>query len=230
MCNLYSLTKGQQAIREFARAMSDTHGQSAALSGHLSGLRGPDRAQSAGRPRTRHGALGHAVACLRAEGQEVRSGRHQCPQCEVAALAPMARRRTSRVVPFTSFSENEALPDGTQPPVWFALRRDPAARFLRRHLDQLDVGPESEGRRDEQRHLRISDDRAERGRGADPSESHARHSDDAGRDRPLDDRACGGGAEAAAAASRRCPHDRRKGRKRRTREALRPDRHARARC
>jgi putative SOS response-associated peptidase YedK len=25
------------------------------------------------------------------------------------------------VVPFTSFSENEALPDGTHPPVWFAL-------------------------------------------------------------------------------------------------------------
>jgi putative SOS response-associated peptidase YedK len=25
------------------------------------------------------------------------------------------------VVPFTSFSENEALPDGSYPPVWFAL-------------------------------------------------------------------------------------------------------------
>ena len=25
------------------------------------------------------------------------------------------------VVPFTSFSENEHLPDGTRPPVWFAL-------------------------------------------------------------------------------------------------------------
>ncbi|MFN0191853.1 MAG: transposase [Aestuariivirga sp.] len=25
------------------------------------------------------------------------------------------------VVPFTSFSENEALPDGTKPPVWFAF-------------------------------------------------------------------------------------------------------------
>ena len=25
------------------------------------------------------------------------------------------------VVPFTSFSENEALPDGTRPPIWFAL-------------------------------------------------------------------------------------------------------------
>jgi putative SOS response-associated peptidase YedK len=25
------------------------------------------------------------------------------------------------VVPFTSFSENEALPDGTRPPVWFAF-------------------------------------------------------------------------------------------------------------
>jgi putative SOS response-associated peptidase YedK len=25
------------------------------------------------------------------------------------------------IVPFTSFSENEHLPDGTRPPVWFSL-------------------------------------------------------------------------------------------------------------
>ena len=28
------------------------------------------------------------------------------------------------VVPFTSFSENEVLPDGSRPPVWFALGED----------------------------------------------------------------------------------------------------------
>jgi putative SOS response-associated peptidase YedK len=34
------------------------------------------------------------------------------------------------VVPFTSFSENEALADGTRPPVWFALGDDrPLAVF-----------------------------------------------------------------------------------------------------
>lgn len=34
------------------------------------------------------------------------------------------------VVPFTSFSENETLPDGRKPPVWFALGEDrPLAVF-----------------------------------------------------------------------------------------------------
>ena len=28
------------------------------------------------------------------------------------------------VVPFTSFSENETLPDGRKPPIWFALGED----------------------------------------------------------------------------------------------------------
>jgi putative SOS response-associated peptidase YedK len=48
----------------------------------------------------------------------MRSRRHQCSQREVAALAPLARRC---VAPFTSFCENEALPDGARPPVWFAF-------------------------------------------------------------------------------------------------------------
>lgn len=34
------------------------------------------------------------------------------------------------MVPFTSFSENEALPDGRKPPIWFALGEDrPLACF-----------------------------------------------------------------------------------------------------
>jgi putative SOS response-associated peptidase YedK len=34
------------------------------------------------------------------------------------------------LVPFTSFSENEALPDGRKPPIWFALAEDrPLACF-----------------------------------------------------------------------------------------------------
>ena len=36
------------------------------------------------------------------------------------------------LVPFTSFSENEVLPDGRRPPVWFALGEDrPMACFAR---------------------------------------------------------------------------------------------------
>ena len=33
-------------------------------------------------------------------------------------------------MPFTSFSENEVLPDGRRPPVWFALRPDRPLAFF----------------------------------------------------------------------------------------------------
>jgi putative SOS response-associated peptidase YedK len=33
-------------------------------------------------------------------------------------------------VPFTSFSENEALPDGSKPPVWFALDKTRTLAFF----------------------------------------------------------------------------------------------------
>ena len=34
------------------------------------------------------------------------------------------------VVPFTSFSENEVLPDGSHPPVWFALSEERPLAFF----------------------------------------------------------------------------------------------------
>ena len=52
-------------------------------------------------------------------------------------------------------------------------RRHPAPRLLRRHLDQLDVGPEGQGGRDDQRRLRVPHDRAERRGRRHPPESDA---------------------------------------------------------
>ena len=34
------------------------------------------------------------------------------------------------LVPFTSFSENESFPDGTKPPIWFALSNDRPLAFF----------------------------------------------------------------------------------------------------
>ena len=58
---------------------------------------------------------------LRPKGSQLRPGRHQRPQRRLAPLAAMAWRRSRCVVPFTCFAENEVLPDGSRPPVWFAL-------------------------------------------------------------------------------------------------------------
>lgn len=73
--------------------MLDRTGNMPSLPGIFPRLSGADRAESAWRPRAHHGALGHAVAGLRAQGPEFRPRRHQRAQHQVAALAPLARRR-----------------------------------------------------------------------------------------------------------------------------------------
>ena len=66
------------------------------------------------------------------------------------------------MVPFTSFSENEVLPDGSRPPVWFALDDSRPLAFFAGHLDgRVDVGAEGQGGRDDERPLCVPHDRAE---------------------------------------------------------------------
>ena len=88
-------------------------------------------------------------------------------------------------------------------------RREPSPRLLRRHLDQLDVGPEGQGRRDHERPLRVPHHGAERRGRRRPSQGDAGDPDDAGRSRDVDDRASGRGSEAAAATAGRLAPDRR---------------------
>ncbi len=81
MCNLYSHTKGPQAIRDLARAMRDTTGNLPPLPSifpdYLAPIvrNAPDDVRELTMARW---------ACRRREGQEVRSGRHERPQCRLA--------------------------------------------------------------------------------------------------------------------------------------------------
>jgi putative SOS response-associated peptidase YedK len=121
MCNLYSLTKGQQAIRELARAMTDRTGNLPPLPGIFPDYAAPMvRNQPAGRELTmaRWGMPSPAFAL---------KGRNSDPGVTNVrnAKSPHWRRwlgiENRCVVPFTSFAEHEALPNGSRPPVWFAF-------------------------------------------------------------------------------------------------------------
>src|SRR6266446_5904829 len=111
MCNLYYVTKGQQAIRELAGAMRDRTGNLPLMPGIYPDYRAP-------------------VVRNQPEGRELTMARWGMPS-PLASLnsrnvkSPHWRRWLGTehrcVVPFTSFSENEALPDGRKPPVWFAF-------------------------------------------------------------------------------------------------------------
>jgi putative SOS response-associated peptidase YedK len=122
MCNLYSVTKGPQAIREAARAMRDTTGNLEPLPGVF-----PDYSA----PIVRNAPDGARELMMARWGMPspafALKGRNSDPGVTNVrnVASPHWRRWLSLesrcVVPFTSFSENEALPDGSRPPVWFAL-------------------------------------------------------------------------------------------------------------
>lgn len=121
MCNLYSMTKGQQAISDLTRAMRDKTGNLPPLPGIFPDYAAPIvRNHPDGRELTmaRWGMPSPAFAL---------KGRNSDPGVTNVrnTASPHWRRWLSVehrcVVPFTSFSETERLPDGSRPPIWFAV-------------------------------------------------------------------------------------------------------------
>src|ERR1700692_489988 len=121
MCNLYSLTKGQQAIRQLARAMRDRTGNLPSLPGIFPDYHAPIvRNQPEGRELTmaRWGMPSPKSAL---KGRNADSGVTNIRNVKSPHWRRWLGAEHRCVVPFTSFSENEALPDGSKPPVWFAF-------------------------------------------------------------------------------------------------------------
>ena len=145
------------------------NGQHAAPARNLSRLLGANGPQSARRERVDHGQVGDALARLCIAGQEVRSGHHQRPQCQIPALATLARHREPVPVPFTNFSENEHLPDGTRPPVWFALDETRSLAFFAGIWTRWTWVRKVKEGETTKRPLRVSDDRCKPGGRRDPS-------------------------------------------------------------
>jgi putative SOS response-associated peptidase YedK len=130
MCNLYSYTKGQAAIRELANAMHD-------LTGNMPNLPGVFPDYSA--PVVRNALEGRELVMARwgmPSPAFVLKGRNCDPGVTNVrnVSSPHWRRwlglECRCLVPFTSFSENEVLPDGRRPPVWFALDESRPVAFF----------------------------------------------------------------------------------------------------
>lgn len=121
MCNLYSVTKGQQAIRELARAMNDRTGNLPPMPGIFPDYAAPIvRNQPDGRELTMaRWGMPSPVAALK--GRNSDSGVTNVRNVRSPHWRRWLGVESRCVVPFTSFSENEALPDGTRAPVWFAF-------------------------------------------------------------------------------------------------------------
>ncbi len=122
MCNLYSITKGPQAIRDFVRAVRDTTGNLAPIPGVFPDHYAPIvRNVEGGERELTMARWGMPSPIFALKGRNSDGG-----VTNVRNVASPHWRRwlsvESRcVVPFTSFAENELQPDGSRPPVWFAL-------------------------------------------------------------------------------------------------------------
>jgi putative SOS response-associated peptidase YedK len=161
MCNLYSMTKGPQAIRDFARATRSDVGNLPPLPGVF-----PDYSA----PIVRNGTEGRELVLARwgmPSPFAALKGKNRDPG--VTNIRNVASPHWKRwlgvesrcVVPFSSFSENEVLTDGPSAGV-VCLRLKSTTGFLRRPVDALDFGAKGQGGGNHKRPLWVPHNCAER--------------------------------------------------------------------
>jgi len=122
MCNLYSLTKGQQAIRKLSRAMRDTTGNLPPLSGIFPDYAAPIvRTGIDGVREMAMARWGMPSPVFALQGRKVDKGVTNVRNTTSPHWRHWLGPQSHCVVPFTSFSENDRTPDGRVEPVWFAL-------------------------------------------------------------------------------------------------------------
>jgi putative SOS response-associated peptidase YedK len=121
LCNLYSLTKGQQAIRDWASVMNDRTGNLPPLPDIFPDYAAPIvRNKPEGRELTM-ARWGMPTPVLSLKGKKSDPGVTNVRNVSSPHWRRWLGFESRCAVPFTSFSENELLPDGTRPPIWFAL-------------------------------------------------------------------------------------------------------------
>jgi putative SOS response-associated peptidase YedK len=148
MCNLYSLTKGQAAIIELARAIRDQTGNLPPLPGIFLDYPAPI---------VRNGADGVRELVMARWGmpspqfvlksKKVDSGVTNIRNVKSPNWRRWLAPANRRLLPFTSFSEYDPI-DGKKVRVWFAANESRPAHDVRRDLDDLDQHEKGQGRRD----------------------------------------------------------------------------------
>jgi putative SOS response-associated peptidase YedK len=130
MCNLYSVTRGQSAIRELARAMHDRTGNLPPLPGIF-----PDY----GAPIVRESGQGRELVLARwgmpsplfaLKGKKTDPGVTNIRNVKSPHWRRWLAPENRCLVPFTSFSENELSPGGSRQPIWFALDKERPLAFF----------------------------------------------------------------------------------------------------
>ncbi|WP_426960272.1 SOS response-associated peptidase [Muricoccus radiodurans] len=131
MCNLYSMTSNKAAIVALAKAMQDSVGNLPALPGVFPDYPAPIvRTAADGTRELAMARWGMPSPAFALQGKKTDPGVTNVRNTG----SPHWRRWLSPehrcLVPLTSFSEPERLPDGKSQPVWFALAEDRPLAFF----------------------------------------------------------------------------------------------------
>jgi putative SOS response-associated peptidase YedK len=121
MCNLYSVTKGQAAIRELTEAMIDRTGNLPSMPGIFPDYAAPIARNHEGVRELSMSRWGMPTPPVYLKGRTADSGITNIRNPDSPHWRRWLGVENRCVVPFTSFAENEHLPDGSKPNVWFAF-------------------------------------------------------------------------------------------------------------
>ena len=130
MCNLYSLTKSQTAIRELARAMIDRTGNLPPLPGVFPDYGAPIVRETAGGRELALARWGMPSPLFALKGKKTDPGVTNIRNVKSPHWRRWLGPENRCLVPFTSFSENELTPGGSKQPIWFAFEEERPIAFF----------------------------------------------------------------------------------------------------
>ena len=130
MCNLYSVTKGQAAIVAIARAMRDKTGNMPPLPGIFPDYQAPIVRNHEGTRELTMARWSMPSPAFALKGRNSDPGVTNVRNVKSPHWRRWLGVESRCVVPFTSFSENEVLADGSRPPVWFAFGEERPIAFF----------------------------------------------------------------------------------------------------
>lgn len=132
MCNLYAMTTGRQAVIDLLKItkIAPEIGNFAPMSSIFPDYQAPIVRQAEHGRELTLARWGMPKPAFALKGKSYDSGVTNVRNTESAHWRRWLGIGTRCLVPFTSFSENETLLDGTHPPVWFALNEERPLAFF----------------------------------------------------------------------------------------------------
>ena len=130
MCNRYAMNRTREEVRLSAKALQDLNNNQPPLPGIFPDYPAPIVRVQNGVREMANARWGMPSPAFALQGRNSDSGITNVRNTASAHWRRWLDVEHRCVVPFTSFSENEALPDGTKPPVWFALNESRPIAFF----------------------------------------------------------------------------------------------------